>query len=229
MVDTTFSIVYRPMYWSINFFTGLSLNTKFLVLNNTLSPFFQSSVFFLSLSACLFISSCTFFNTTPASSCTFFIFSANSVAFSIFPLFLYYPSFSILFHSLLWKIKPWLLCELCCLLQTLLIPTTLASPSAYDLQRISSTVPTLGSSIPSAHLFVDGTPSTTLFLFLTFHSTLLSTLLQTVVFYLTLHSLAIHVTSIRYFWTVLLSSLLISLLLLPQNVPFLITYHRPLG
>ena len=54
--DTTFFITYSPTYLSINFLLGLSLNTKSLVLNNTQSPFFHSSVSFLPLSAYLFIS-----------------------------------------------------------------------------------------------------------------------------------------------------------------------------
>ena len=57
LVDTTSSIVYGHMYRSTNFLAGLSLNTKSLVLNNTLSPFFQPSISFLLLSTCLFISS----------------------------------------------------------------------------------------------------------------------------------------------------------------------------
>ena len=56
LVDTT-SMMYGPTYWSTNFFTGHSLNTKSFVLNITLSLFFHSSTFFLSLSACHFISS----------------------------------------------------------------------------------------------------------------------------------------------------------------------------
>ena len=88
LVDTTSSIVYDPIYQSTNFLTSLSLNTKSLVLNNTLSPFFQSSVSFLFLSAYLFISFCAFFNAAPASSYTFFILSTNSITFSTFPLFL---------------------------------------------------------------------------------------------------------------------------------------------
>ena len=47
LVDTTSSIVYGPIYRFTNFLTGLSLNTKSLVLSNTLSLFFQSSVSFL--------------------------------------------------------------------------------------------------------------------------------------------------------------------------------------
>ena len=61
-VDTTSSIAYSPTYLSINFRTGLSLNTKSLMLNNTLSPFFHFSVFFLLLSTYLFISSYIFFS-----------------------------------------------------------------------------------------------------------------------------------------------------------------------
>ena len=58
LVDTTSSIVYGLIYWSTSFFAGLSLNTKSFVLNIALSLFFHSSLSFLSLSACFFISSC---------------------------------------------------------------------------------------------------------------------------------------------------------------------------
>ena len=81
--------------------------------------------------------------------------------FLLFLSFLYLPPFSILFCSLPWKAKPWLLCEPCCLLQTLPMPTTPANLSAYDPQRTSSTVPTLGSSILSAHPSGGGMPLTT--------------------------------------------------------------------
>jgi len=57
LVDTTFSMIYGPTYWSTNFFTSCSLNTKFFILNITLSSFFYSSTPFLLLSACCFISS----------------------------------------------------------------------------------------------------------------------------------------------------------------------------
>jgi len=57
--------------------------------------------------------------------------------------------------------------------------TTPANPSTYDLQRTSSTVPTLGLSVSFAHLSVGGMLSTTLFLFPTSYSTLLLALLQT--------------------------------------------------
>ena len=66
--DTTSSIAYGPMYLSINFFTSLSLNTKSLVLNNTLSSLFYFSAFFLLLSVYLFISSCVFFKAVSTSS-----------------------------------------------------------------------------------------------------------------------------------------------------------------
>ena len=91
LVDITSSIVYGPTYWSTNFLTGLSLNIKSFVLNITLSSFFYFSVSFLSISTCLFISPCVFFKATPASSYTFFIFSTNSIALSIFPFFLISP------------------------------------------------------------------------------------------------------------------------------------------
>ena len=42
--ETTSSISYSLIYLSINFLTGLFLNTKSLVLNNILSPLFYSSV-----------------------------------------------------------------------------------------------------------------------------------------------------------------------------------------
>ena len=91
LVNITFSIVYRPTYQSTNFLAGHSLNTKSFILSITLSPFFQSSVFFLLLSPCLFIFSCVFFSATPASSCIFFILSTNSIAFSTSSFFLIFP------------------------------------------------------------------------------------------------------------------------------------------
>ena len=89
--ETTSSISYGPTYFSVNFLTGLSLNTKSLVLSKTLSPFFQSSVSLLFLSAYHFISSCIFLNAAPASLCTFFIFSTNFVTLSTFSFFLISP------------------------------------------------------------------------------------------------------------------------------------------
>ena len=88
LVNTTSSIIYGPTYQFTSFFTGLSLNTKSFVLNITLSSFFHSSTSFPPLSTCHFISSCAFLNAAPASSYTFFILSANSIAFSTFPFFL---------------------------------------------------------------------------------------------------------------------------------------------
>ena len=102
-IDTTSSISYGPTYLSTSFLTGCSLNTKSFVLNITLSSFFHSSISFLSLSACLFISSYAFFNATPASSCTFFILSMNSIAFSTFPFFLMSPPILNSLLQLLWQ------------------------------------------------------------------------------------------------------------------------------
>ena len=82
--DTTSSTSYGFTYISVNFFTGLSLNTKSFVLNITLSPFFQFSTFLYLLSAYLFMSSCIFLRATTAFSCTFFILFTNSVTFSTF-------------------------------------------------------------------------------------------------------------------------------------------------
>ena len=164
LVDTISLITYGPMYRSTNFLAGLSLNTRSLVLSMTLSPLFQSLVSFLPQSACLFISSCTFFSATPTSLCTFFILSTNATTLSTFPFFLMSPPFSVFYHNLSWKATPWLLYEPCCSLQTLPMPTTLASPSAYDLQRILNIAPTPSSFVPSAYLSVGGTLSITLFL-----------------------------------------------------------------
>ena len=88
LVETTSSMIYILMYQPTNFFVNLSLNIKSFVLNITLSPTFHTSVSFLSLSACHFISSYALFNAASISSCTFFIFSMNSVAFSIFSFLL---------------------------------------------------------------------------------------------------------------------------------------------
>ena len=89
--NTTSSISYSPTYSSTNLCTSLSLNTKSFVLSIILSLFFHTSVFFLFLSTCLFISSYILFNTAPTSSCTLFNFSTNSVAFSTFPFLLMSP------------------------------------------------------------------------------------------------------------------------------------------
>ena len=71
----------------------------------------------------------------------------------------------------------------------------LASPFAYDLQRIGDTVPTPDSFILSVYLFEDEMLLTTLFQFPTFDSTSWLTLPQTVVLYLTQHFLATRTTS----------------------------------
>ena len=63
------------------------------------------------------------------------------------------------------KAKPLLPYEPCCSLQTLLMPATPANSFVYDLQRTSSTVPTLGLFIWSAYLFVGKMLLTSLFLF----------------------------------------------------------------
>ena len=90
--DTISSIIYSPTYLSINFFVGLSLNTRSLVLNSTQSPFFHTLVSFLPLSTYFFISSCIFLNAaSAASSCTFFILSMNAVALSTFSFLLMSP------------------------------------------------------------------------------------------------------------------------------------------
>ena len=100
-IETREKKVIQVLQLSTNFFTGLSLNTRSFVLNSILSPFFQSLVSFLPLSACLFILSCALFSAAPASSCILFILSTNSPAFSTFPFFLMSPPFSSLYHSLL--------------------------------------------------------------------------------------------------------------------------------
>ena len=48
-------MIYGPTYQFTNFFASHSLNTKYFVLNITLSPTFHTSVSFLTLSACHFI------------------------------------------------------------------------------------------------------------------------------------------------------------------------------
>jgi len=88
LVNTILSMIYEPIYWFTNFFTGLSLNTKSLMLNIISSLFFYFLASFLSLSTCYFISSCTFLNIAPAFSYIFFILTTNSVTFYTFPFFL---------------------------------------------------------------------------------------------------------------------------------------------
>ena len=86
--NTKDTISYSLIYLSVNFFTGLSLNTKSLVLSITFSSFFHSSTSRLSLSTCLFISFYAFFNITLAFFYTFLILSTNSVTFSTLPFLL---------------------------------------------------------------------------------------------------------------------------------------------
>ena len=88
LVKTTSSMIYGLIYLSTNFFTSLSLNTKSFIFNMIQSLIFHTSVFFLPLSTCLFISSYALTNAVPASSCTFLILFTNSIAFSIFPFLL---------------------------------------------------------------------------------------------------------------------------------------------
>ena len=57
LVETTLSMIYRLTYQSTHFFVGCFLNTKYFILSIILSLFFHSSISFLSLSACCFISS----------------------------------------------------------------------------------------------------------------------------------------------------------------------------
>ena len=47
------------LWYSVNFFTSLSLNTKSFILNTILSSFFHSSTSLHSLSACLFVAKWT--------------------------------------------------------------------------------------------------------------------------------------------------------------------------
>ena len=97
LVDITSSMKYRPTYWSTSFLAGLFLNARSFIFNITLSFIFHFSTSFLFLYACCFISFCTFLNATTAFSCTFFILSANYIAFSTFSFFLISAS---IFNSL---------------------------------------------------------------------------------------------------------------------------------
>jgi len=153
LVDTTLLMIYEPTYQFTSFLASCSLNTRSFVFNITLSRFFHSSTSFLLLSTCHFISFCDFLNTTPTSSYTFFILSANSVAFSTFSFLLY------------------------CWLQIQPSLVILANSSICDLQRIGDIIPTPDSFIWSVYLFVDERISTTWFQSLTFCSASSSTLL----------------------------------------------------
>ena len=96
LVDTTSSMVYGPINWSTNFFAGLFLNTKSFVLNITLSPTFHTSVFFLPLSACLFIFSYAFINATSVSSS-----QMVDLVFLYFTFHFYFHSVLFLYFSFL--------------------------------------------------------------------------------------------------------------------------------
>ena len=122
----------------------------------------------------------------------------------------------------------WLLNVSCYLLHTLLSLTTLTNSFVYNQKRTINIVLVLGSFVWSDYLFVDGMISTTSFQYPTFYSTSLSTPLQTVFFYLIPHSLATHVTSTCYLWTVSPISLLSFLLLLLQkcHLEQSITYYQ---
>ena len=74
LVDTTSLIIYGPIYQSTSFLASCSLNTKFFVLNISLSPTFHTLAFFFLLFAYLFIFSCAFINTALVSSCKFHCF-----------------------------------------------------------------------------------------------------------------------------------------------------------
>ena len=88
LVDTTLSMIYGPMYQSTNFFASCSLNTRSFILSITFYPTFHASAFFLLLSAYCFIFFYALLKAASASSCIFFILSANSITFSIFPFLL---------------------------------------------------------------------------------------------------------------------------------------------
>ena len=92
LVNTTSLIIYRLIYQSTNFFASLSLNTKSFMLSIILSLFFHFLASFILLSACYFIFSCTFSNTTLAFSYIFFLLFANFITFSTFPSLLIFAS-----------------------------------------------------------------------------------------------------------------------------------------
>ena len=75
-------MIYRLIYQSISFFSGLSLNTKSFMLSIILSLFFHFSTSFLPLFAYHFIFSYTYLKAASAFFCTFFILSTNSIIFS---------------------------------------------------------------------------------------------------------------------------------------------------
>ncbi len=92
----------------------------------------------------------------------------------------------------------WLLNAFCCCLQIQPLLAILANSSVYDLQKIRDIILIPSLSIWFTYLFVGKKTSTTWFQSLTSYSAFLSTLLQTVVLYPTLHSLITHTTSTHY-------------------------------
>ena len=104
--------------------------------------------------------------------------------------------------------------------------TILASSFAYDLQRIRDTILAPDLFFLFVYLFVDRKTLTALFQSLTYYSTSLLSLLQTVVLYLTQYSLTTHMTSTHYLKITLPTLLLMFLLLLSQNILSWTTYHR---
>jgi len=108
------------------------------------------------------------------------------------------------------------------------MPAILANPSAYALQTASDTAPAPDSSVPFAHPFVGGMPWTTSFQYPTSDLTPLLTQLQIVdpdpiSRFLVAHAISTHCPE-----TTSLILLLMSLLLLPQNVLFWTTSRKPL-
>jgi len=77
LVNTTFSIKYRLTYVSTSFFTSLSLNTKFFILNITLLLFFYFFTSLLLLSTYYFTSSCIFLSAASTTSYISFILYHN--------------------------------------------------------------------------------------------------------------------------------------------------------
>ena len=91
--ETTSSIIYSPTYLSINFLIGLSLNTKSLVLNSTLSLFYYDLHISLSLSISFLM--------LPLLSCILSLFFLQTLShFLSFSFSWYLLPFSILFYSL---------------------------------------------------------------------------------------------------------------------------------
>jgi len=78
------------------------------------------------------------------------------------------------------------------------MPIIPANPSAYDLQKISNTILTLGLFILSVYLFMGGMLFIILFLFPASYLTPSSTLLQTGALYSILHSLVTYVIFTHY-------------------------------